>query len=116
MLNLTALPVCSKDQQGHPVADEVGKTVESPNSVARKFSSDLPLNVFIIRVSGGKREQIGKTPSAHPLDIPRCASWGVCPISQVDMKALARQIELGTVTLHFFREEWDEFLEAVKAL
>ena len=25
-------------------------------------------------------------------------------------------IELGTVTLHFFREEWDEFLEAVKAL
>ena len=25
-------------------------------------------------------------------------------------------VELGTVTLHFFREEWDEFLEAVKAL
>ncbi|HUS84608.1 MAG TPA: hypothetical protein VMX56_05655 [Anaerolineales bacterium] len=25
-------------------------------------------------------------------------------------------LELGTVTLHFFREEWDEFLEAVKAL
>ncbi|MCJ7570031.1 MAG: hypothetical protein MUO58_21175 [Anaerolineales bacterium] len=25
-------------------------------------------------------------------------------------------IELGTVTLHFFREEWEEFLEAVKAL
>ncbi len=25
-------------------------------------------------------------------------------------------VELGTVTLHFFREEWDEFLEAVKTL
>ncbi len=25
-------------------------------------------------------------------------------------------VELGTVTLHFFREEWDEFLGAVKAL
>jgi hypothetical protein len=25
-------------------------------------------------------------------------------------------VELGTVTLHFFREEWDEFLEAVKSL
>jgi len=25
-------------------------------------------------------------------------------------------IELGTVTLHFFREEWTEFLEVVKAL
>ncbi len=25
-------------------------------------------------------------------------------------------VELGTVTLHFFREEWDEFLEAIKAL
>jgi len=25
-------------------------------------------------------------------------------------------IELGTVTLHFFKEEWDEFLELIKAL
>ena len=25
-------------------------------------------------------------------------------------------IELGTVTLHFFQEEWDEFLGLVKAL
>jgi hypothetical protein len=25
-------------------------------------------------------------------------------------------VELGTVTLHFFREEWDEFLDVVKAL
>ncbi|MCK5053849.1 MAG: hypothetical protein KAR65_06205 [Anaerolineales bacterium] len=25
-------------------------------------------------------------------------------------------VELGTVTLHFFREEWEEFLEAVKTL
>lgn len=25
-------------------------------------------------------------------------------------------VELGTVTLHFFREEWEEFLEAVKSL
>jgi hypothetical protein len=25
-------------------------------------------------------------------------------------------IELGTVTLHFFKEEWDEFLELIKSL
>ncbi|MBE9479199.1 MAG: hypothetical protein IMY80_04470 [Chloroflexi bacterium] len=25
-------------------------------------------------------------------------------------------VELGTATLHFFREEWDEFVEAVKSL
>ena len=25
-------------------------------------------------------------------------------------------IELGTVTLHFFQEEWDEFLQLVRAL
>jgi hypothetical protein len=25
-------------------------------------------------------------------------------------------IELGSVTLHFFKEEWDEFLELIRAL
>ena len=25
-------------------------------------------------------------------------------------------VELGTVTLHFFREEWDEFLKLVRSL
>ncbi len=25
-------------------------------------------------------------------------------------------LELGTVTIHFFREEWDEFIELIKTL
>jgi hypothetical protein len=25
-------------------------------------------------------------------------------------------VELGTVTLHFFKEEWDEFLELIRSL
>ncbi len=25
-------------------------------------------------------------------------------------------VELGTVTLHFFKEEWDEFLKLIRAL
>jgi hypothetical protein len=29
---------------------------------------------------------------------------------------LTYHVELGTITLHFFQEEWDEFLELIKSL
>ncbi|MDP6547214.1 MAG: hypothetical protein QGH60_24835, partial [Phycisphaerae bacterium] len=58
----------------------------------RTFSSDLHLEVFISGEAGGKRELIGRTPSGGLLSIPRCASWGVWPISRIDVNALAREI------------------------
>ena len=56
------------------------------------FSSDLPLEVFIMREPGGERERIGETRSGRPLNIPRCVSWEIRPIGRIDMNALAREI------------------------
>ena len=64
----------------------------TPLAGGRTFSSGLRLEVFIIRKAGGRPERIGQTPSRKPLNIPRCASWGVQPLERIDMKALAREI------------------------
>ena len=80
-LGLLSIPACLNDRASS--TQKMG---------GHTFSSNLRLDVFIIREAGGEWEGIGETPSARPLDIPRCASWGVRPIGRIDMKALARQI------------------------
>ena len=68
------------------------KDSKAPLVGGRTFSSDLHLKVSIVRKAGDRREWLGETPSARPLEIPRCASWGVEPIGRIDMEALAREI------------------------
>ena len=92
LLSMSAQAEDGVDSRQDKAADKAAKTAESPKMGGHTFSSDLRLDVFILREAGGEWERIGKTPSAGPLDIPRCVSWGVFPIGQVDMKALARQI------------------------
>ncbi len=99
MLAVLSIPAYSKDPAvstrgatENQAADKAAGAEELPRMGGHTFSSDLRLRVFIIREAGGELEWIGETPSAHPLDIPRCASWGVRPFGRVDVKALARQI------------------------
>jgi len=99
MFALLSMSACSKDREGGAQGKTEDKTEPKPAGTAeppkiggRTFSSDLPLRVFIIREAGGAPELIGETPSARPLEIPRCASWWVAAFKRVDMKVLARQI------------------------
>ncbi len=56
------------------------------------FNSKLSLNVWVVREDDGKEEEIGRTPSAKPIVIPRCASWFVEPAGPLDIRALAKEI------------------------
>jgi len=95
MLGLPSMSACSKDREDSTpgkTENEAATTAESAKMGGHTFSSNLRLYVFIVRETGGEREWIGETRSPRPLDIPRCASWGVCVSGRADMKALARQI------------------------
>jgi hypothetical protein len=91
MFALLTMSACSKDMD--KTESKPAETAERPKMAGGTFSSDLPLQVFVIREAGEKQELIGETPSARPLDMPPCASWGVYALNRVDMKALAREIE-----------------------
>ena len=95
ILGLLSMSAYSKNGEAstqEQTENKTARTADAPKMGGHTFSSDLRLDVFIIREAGGERERIGVTPSARPLDIPRCASWGVRPIGRVDMEALARPI------------------------
>ncbi len=56
------------------------------------FNSRLSLRVFIVREADDPAQEIGRTPSAKPIVIPRCVSWFVEPEGPLDMPALTREI------------------------
>ena len=58
----------------------------------RTFNSKLSLRVYVVREADGMGEEIGRTPSAKPVVIPRCASWFVGSVDPMDMRAIAREI------------------------
>ncbi len=96
MLAVLTMSAYSKDPevstQGETeskAADKAAGAAELPRMGGHPFTSDLRLDVFIIREAGGELEWIVSYPSASPLDIPRCASWGIFPVGKVDMKSLA---------------------------
>ena len=73
-------------------AGAVVEAVVAMSGFGCTFNSKLPLTVWVVREAGGMPEQIGRTPSAKPIVIPRCASWFVEPASNSDMRALAEEI------------------------
>ncbi len=71
---------------------EDGNNTKLPPTGGCSFNSKLPLTVYVIREADGMEEEIGQTPSAKPIVIPRCAFWYVEPARPLDMRALAKEI------------------------
>ena len=124
MLAVLSIPACSKEPEvstrgatENKAADKTDGDAELPKMGGHTFSSDLRLDVFIIHEAEWELEWIGATPSARPLDIPRGASWGVCPTGRGDMKALAREIAAKKIP-HLRMERWavDDDLAHLKGL
>ena len=102
MLGLLSMSACSKDREEstqEQTENKAGRTADPPKMSGDRFSSDLRVRIFIIREAGGELEIIGDMPSASPLDIPQCWSWGIYVRHRVDMKALAREIAAKKVPL-----------------
>jgi len=97
---------------------EDGKT-KLPGTGGCTFNSKLPLDVWVVRERGRSSEVIGKTPSAKPVVIPRCASWGVSADpseDRVDMRALAREIASKEIAGLGLGDVEDEGLAHLKGL
>ena len=73
-------------------AGEDGNNTKFPATGGCTFNSKLSLRVYVVREADGMVEQIGQTPSAKPIVIPRCVSWFVEPAGPFEMRALAKEI------------------------
>ena len=81
------------------------------------FNSKLSLTVSVVREARGKEEEIGRTPSANPIVIPKCESWFVVPAGALDMAALAKEIaSKGLPGLRLSRRATDGDLAHLKGL
>ncbi|MBM4043253.1 MAG: hypothetical protein FJ290_32595 [Planctomycetes bacterium] len=68
------------------------KAATSEKMPGRQFSSRLPLHVWALHEEGGSK-LVGATPSKEPLAIPSCLEWWVRPLGQVDMAAVAKEVD-----------------------
>ncbi|MCP4451362.1 MAG: hypothetical protein GY809_07870, partial [Planctomycetes bacterium] len=114
---------CDSQKEDDPKDDSAAsmpssRNTNTPIAGGCTFSSDLHLEVYYtMRVAEEKWEWIGKTPSASPLNIPRCALWLVKPLGRVDMNALAREIATKKIPgLWLDRSTSDADLAHLKAL
>ena len=101
---------------GMASAQAKGPANSAPKMGGHTFSSKLSLAVFIIREAGEEPELIGETPSARPLAIPRCVSWGVELVGRVGMKAVAREIAAKKIPRLRIVREVDDDLAHLKGL
>jgi beta-lactamase regulating signal transducer with metallopeptidase domain/Leucine-rich repeat (LRR) protein len=95
-------------QTASPGATESEKA-EQPRFPARTFNSHLAFEVWIRETySPSTERQIGRTPSATPLEIPACELWGVQLSAPVkDWALLVRELNRNTVPylgLHSFAD------------
>ena len=72
-------------------------TDAKPTIVPRKFTSELPLAVYIQTEPNGETEPLGRTGKAVALEIPSCIAWWVEPLGDVDMDALAREVQAQSI-------------------
>lgn len=80
------------------------------------LNSKLSLTVHVVRDADRMTEEIGRTPSAKPVVIPKCESWSVNPGNSLDMRALAGEIASKGIPGLSLRDADDEDLLHLKVL
>ncbi|MCK4292302.1 MAG: ankyrin repeat domain-containing protein, partial [Planctomycetes bacterium] len=71
---------------------------EQTRFAARTFNSKVAFDVWVEETSSTVGEQVGRTPSPTPLEIPACWLWGVKPLAPVnDWDVLVREISQNEV-------------------
>jgi hypothetical protein len=89
---------------------------DQPRQAPRTFNSKLKLSVWVLTEAGGKPKLLGKTPAPTAMEIPSCVYWGVGPIGDTSVDAVAREVQDQSIPGLSLRNATDEDLTHLKEL